>query len=523
MDTRQIRKIEAAAGQVENLRVAAYCRVSTLRDAQQTSIKNQREHYTSFIESHPGWIMAGVYVDEGISGTKAETRPELQRLLAECRGGRVDLVLTKSISRFARNTTDCLEMVRLLTGLGIEIYFEKENIHTGTMESELMLTLLAGFAEDESHSISGNMKWAIRRRFADGTYKMGHTAYGYRVDKGVISIQPEEAAVVKRIFQMALSGDGMWNIAKVLNHENIPAPQGGRWSSCSIRQIVRNPFYKGDLLCQKTYKDDHFKGKINYGELDQYYIDGHHAALIPPEDFDRAQAAMDQRAKESGYREGSDRKHSSHKYPFSGVLRCASCGGKMFRHAKKGQTVTWICKEHHEGNCPMLPQPEEDIKNAFINCLNKLSWSQGSREAEERILDVYEEMLDKGAAKKNESAIHTIEEKMAKNREEVGKLTAATMQAGSTLPYRDKKAALAVEMDELLKEKERLSTAEAGLDDFRTFLSAWKITDDPAAFPEEAFTDFVGHCTVDSQRKAVFHFRCGLTLSESLEKPDCDW
>ncbi|MBR3316709.1 MAG: recombinase family protein, partial [Atopobiaceae bacterium] len=209
-ETRQkVEKINAPAPVIQRkLRVAAYARVSTDLDSQETSIENQCDHYKSLIEANPAWELAGIYAESGVSGTKADTRPELQRLMQDCEAGAVDVIVTKSISRFARNTSECLSMARTLTSLGIRLIFEKENIDTETMESEFLLTLLAAFAESESQSISSNQKWSIRRRFQAGTYKGGKVPYGYRRTKKGYIIHPAEAATVRRIFYALADGKG---------------------------------------------------------------------------------------------------------------------------------------------------------------------------------------------------------------------------------------------------------------------------------------------------------------------------
>lgn len=217
-----VTKIESEATTPEKQKVAAYCRVSSLLDCQEGSIENQREHYESYIRSNPEWEYVGVFLEKGLSGTKAESRPELQRMMEQCRAGNINLILTKSISRFARNTTDCLSMVRELTALGVDIWFEKEKIHTGTMESEFMLSIMACLAEDESRSISNNLKWGLRKRFQAGTYKPKEAPYGYRREGTKYVIIPEEAAVVKRIFNWYLKGDGTRRITNELNRIGMP-------------------------------------------------------------------------------------------------------------------------------------------------------------------------------------------------------------------------------------------------------------------------------------------------------------
>ena len=198
-----VKTIPAVKREETRLRVCSYCRVSTLRETQTSSIDSQSKHYEDHIKSNPEWEYAGTYIETGVTGTKAEVRPELQRLLQDCRDHKIDLILTKSISRFARNTTDCLELVRYLTSLGIHIWFEKENIHTDSMDSDFLLSIFACLAEEESHSISGNVKWSIRKKFQNGSYKQALAPYGYEWKNGLMVVEKTEAEVVKTIYRMA--------------------------------------------------------------------------------------------------------------------------------------------------------------------------------------------------------------------------------------------------------------------------------------------------------------------------------
>ena len=248
---------ETASSKVKlkKIRVAAYCRVSTDSDAQLESLEAQKTHYENYITSRDDWEFAGLYYDEGITGTKKDKRPELLRLIDDCKAGKVDFVITKSISRFSRNTTDCLELVRKLLALHIPIYFEKENINTGSMESELFLAILSSMAEGESVSISENNKWSIQKRFESGTYKVSYPPYGYDWDGEQMIINPEQAAVVKEIFAALLSGKGTHAIADDLNRCGIPTKRNGRWTATTIRGMLSNEKYVGDCLFQKTYSD----------------------------------------------------------------------------------------------------------------------------------------------------------------------------------------------------------------------------------------------------------------------------
>lgn len=232
------------------LRVAAYCRVSTGSDAQLESLEAQKSHYEQYINSREDWQFAGLYFDEGITGTKAEKRPELLRLITDCEARRIDFVITKSISRFSRNTTDCLALVRKLQSLDIPLYFEKENINTGSMESELFLAILSSMAEGESASISENTKWSVKRRFQNGTYKLGYTPYGYDWNGENMIINPEQATIVKRIFSDILSGKSTNAIADELNAEKIPSkkiltgPPAPFEAFLPTKNIPEMPFFK---------------------------------------------------------------------------------------------------------------------------------------------------------------------------------------------------------------------------------------------------------------------------------------
>ena len=498
-------------------RVCCYCRVSTLLDSQETSIEGQREHYETLIKGNPEWEFAGIYLEAGVSGTKAEIRPELQRLIADCKAGKIDIILTKSISRFARNTSDCLEMVRLLTSLGVAIHFEKEQIHTDDMHSEFMLSILACLAEDESHSISGNMKWSIRRRFQNGTYQQAVAPYGYRWEEGKLVIVPEEAKVVREIFDMSLRGLGCRNIARELSRKKVPTARGGDWSQMTVRDMLKNPVYTGDTLYQKSYTDEAFRQRKNKGELDQYYDQDHHEAIISREDFEKAQAAMGQRARRVGYR-GVEQRRSSNRYCFTGILFCKSCGSVMHRQPRIKVRTTWVCHKHsmHPDLCRMKPQSEDDLKRAFINCLNKIAWSQGR---DGGVLDIYETMLGKTEAEKNAERLVEIEKELTENRNETNKLYAIVMRERFLPEHREKKMFLTRQAQDLMAEKNRIlisGAPDGTLQQLKTFIGGWRITDDPAAFPEAVFTEFVEHCTVLQGKMVTFEFRCGLKLTEPL-------
>ena len=292
---------DIAASSKRKLRVAAYARVSTNSDDQLVSLKAQKEHYESYIKLNPEWEFAGLYYDEGLSGTKKYNRTGLLDMIADAEQGKIDFILTKSISRFARNTTDCLEMVRRLIDVGVFIQFEKENINTGSMESELMLSILSGLAESESVSISQNSKWAIQKHFINGTFIISYPPYGYINADGKMEVVPEEAEIVRTIFNEYINGKGEFLIAKELNERGIPSKRGTIWHPSTVQGVLKNEKYTGDVIFQKTYTDSNFNRHINYGEENQYLLENHHEAIISHEDFDKAQHVMEQRGLEKGF------------------------------------------------------------------------------------------------------------------------------------------------------------------------------------------------------------------------------
>ena len=280
-------------------RVAAYCRVSTDSEEQLTSYQNQMRVYTEMIAARKEWEFAGLYADEGISGTRADKRPEFQRMIRDCQNGKIDYIITKSVSRFARNTVECLEYIRSLKAQGIGIFFEEQNIDTLKSDSELYLVIYAGFAQSESESISKHITWTYRKNFEDGKVSFQYKRLlGYRKgEDGKPEIVPEEAAIVERIFEMLLAGQPVGLIAQTLQSENIEIPgKDLSFSKNMIMNILRNEKYCGDVLMQKTYTVDCLthKTKKNEGEVEQYFIPDHHPAIVEREVWDKAQVRLEQ-------------------------------------------------------------------------------------------------------------------------------------------------------------------------------------------------------------------------------------
>ena len=507
----KVATIAAVVKEKEKLRVAAYARVSTDLDSQETSIENQREHYLHYINGHEDWELAGIYEESGVSGTKAETRPELMKLMKDCRAGEIDLVITKSISRFARNTSECIAMVRELTDIGVTLIFEKEKIDTSKMESEFLLTLLAAFAESESQSISTNQKWSIRRRFQSGTYKGGKVPYGYRRDKKGYVIHLGEAEIVKRIFNMLCDGKGTLVIARKLNEERIPTwtesykglEAQGKWRSNSIIAIARNEFYTGDSLYQKTFMEN-YKKCVNTGKLDQYLNEADHPAIIDHATFEQANAMIKSHGEQLGREKAAK---EVKRYVFSCKLICGLCGGHMRRG--KDARAYYACENHihkrtvmvegTEAPCPMLPVFEQDVKNAFATALNQLA-------ADTSILAV----SDDGEAERErlEAQLRSI-----KRRQSV--LHDRALADRYTAQLREKKAALDSEEKTILDALAKLEKKNP-VDGLKRAVVKRGVRESFTESDEKLFTSFVDHAVLWSKEKAQFHFTCGLVAEEDM-------
>ena len=318
-------------------RVAAYARVSSGKDAMLHSLSAQVDYYRSLIQSDSNWEFAGVYSDEAITGTK-ETRADFQRLLDDCRAGKIDMVITKTISRLARNTVTLLKTVRELKELSVDVFFEEQGIHTISADGELMLTILASYAQEESRSASENQKWRVRANFEQGIPWNG-AMMGYRLRNGAYTIVPEEAAIIKAIFADYLTGLGYNAIAQNLNERNIPSPTGKRWCSSTIQKMLKNCTYAGNLVLQRTYSENHITKRMrpNKGELPKYLVEGAHEAIIDTETFEMVQAEIARRVEKHG-----PKKVATKSYPYTGLLECANCG-KKYRRKVTATQVVWIC------------------------------------------------------------------------------------------------------------------------------------------------------------------------------------
>ncbi len=356
-------------------RTAAYARVSTDSEEQQTSYDAQVDYYTKYIKEKADWEFVGIYTDEGISAVSTKKREGFKRMVADALAGKIDLIVTKSVSRFARNTVDSLSTVRKLKEKGVEVFFEKENIYTFDGKGELLITILSSLAQEESRSISENVTWGHRKRFADGKVSMPYKRFlGYeKGEDGQPKIVESEAEIVRNIYRLFIEGKTPSSIAKYLSVSGIPSPGGKKkWLVNTVESILSNEKYKGDALLQKRFTVDFLskKTKDNEGEVPQYYVQNSHPAIIDPDEFDAVQAEFDRRKK-------LGRPNGCHSLLATKVM-CGECGGfygsKIWSSNTKYRRIVWQCNEKYKGGtkCTTPHVTEEEVEEKFLSAFNSL-------------------------------------------------------------------------------------------------------------------------------------------------------
>ena len=491
-------------------KVAGYARVSTDHDDQFTSYQAQIDYYTNYIKGRSDWQFVDVYTDEGITGTSMKRREGFKRMVADALDGKIDLIVTKSVSRFARNTVDSLTTIRKLKEKGVEVYFEKENIWTFDGKGELLLTIMSSLAQEESRSISENCTWGQRKRFADGKVSVAFGRFlGYdRGPDGNLVVNPEQAETVKRIFGLFLGGKSFTAIAKIMTDEGVKTPGGcDKWSVGTVSNILKNEKYKGDALLQKKFTVDFLtkKQKVNDGEVPQYYVEGNHEAIISPEAFDLVQAEISRRA-------GGSR---SALHIFSGKIKCGDCGGwygsKIWHSNSKYRRVVWRCNGKYDGNVKCQPPrvTDDEIKGAFVKALRQLTDCRDAVLADCRELAAA--MLDTAELEKERIGLA----------EETGMLA----EAANALISENARAAS--DQDEYLRKynalAERYESAKAKLDavnaeirrkkkqrlEIEAFAKAFKEAPESAKFDAESWVRLLDHAVVTRDGGITFVFKNG--------------
>ena len=492
------------------LRVAAYCRVSTDSDEQATSYDAQIEHYTAYINGHPDWTLAGIYADDGISGTNTKKREEFNRMIDECMAGSIDMVITKSISRFARNTLDCLKYIRQLKEKSIPVFFEKENINSMDSKGEVMLTIMASLAQQESQSLSQNVKLGLQYRYQQGEIQVNCNRFlGFTKDENKrLIVVPEEAEIIKRIYREYLEGASMLKIKRGLEADGILNGAGNeKWHTSNINQILRNEKYIGDALLQKTYTTDFLtKTRVkNHGVVPQYYVENSHEAIIPREIFMQVQEELIQRRIVHTSPSGKKRTYSSN-HCFSQMIICGTCG-EVFRRVhwnnRGKKSIVWRCVSRLENTglfCDARTVQESAIEQILIKAINE---TLGEKDT---FLSILEDNIAAVISQDNNQALAIIEKRLEELQAELLKL------ASTKSDYED----VADEIYTLREEKQKVQVDSASKDeikkriaDMSTFLKEQPTT--ITEYDETLIRRLLEKVTIHEDKFTV-EFKSGLTI-----------
>ena len=387
---RKVTSISTLPKLAKKVRVAAYARVSDGKESMLQSLSAQVNYYKKLISEDHMWEFVGVYSDEALTGTK-DSRAEFQQLLKDCRAGKIDMIITKSISRFARNTVTLLETVRELKAIHVDVYFEEQNIHSMSGDGEMILSFLATFAQEESRSASENMKWRIQKDFNEGIIWGGKSCLGYKLEKRKFEIVPDEAEIVRLIFQLYIEGHGADTIGKILDNKGVKPKYTSRWSRSTLMQIISNFNYTGDLILQKTFRDNHLTKRkvINSGELDQYIVENNHEAIISHEVFEKAQRIRKEKRKQSV--SPSIQKD----YPFKGMMRCGMCERAYVRKTTPSKHI-WKCSlsvTKGKEACASKQVPDSQITLASNHILNRTEFDENYFKSKVESIEVMPERI----------------------------------------------------------------------------------------------------------------------------------
>jgi len=519
MSTRKVTVIPATINPMTGLptrglhkrKAAAYARVSTDSDEQATSFEAQSDYYPRLIQADPELEYVGLYSDDGISGTSTKKREGFNRMIKDALEGKIDIIFTKSISRFARNTTDCINTIRKLKEAGVEVYFEKENIRTLDSKGEVLITIMASLAQEEVRSLSQNVTWGKHKRAADGKVTLPYKNFlGY--DKGpddIPVINPEQAEIVRRIYRDFMRGKTPWTIAEELTAEGIPTPGGKTlWRASRIESILTNEKYKGAALLLKTFTVDFLtkKVKVNEGEVPQYYIEDSHEAIIPPEEWERVQ-------NEFVRRRSFGRKYSGNSI-FATRIICGECGAffgpKVWNsNSDKYRRIVWQCNDKFKGEerCCTTHFSEEEIKNRFILAYNELFEDReeiiGNCEFAAALLTDTTEMHEEKVMLEQE--LEVVAELVAKLVNQ--NATLALDQTNYLETYNGYAKRYEIATTRLKEIEEQLTLKKVKADAFNSFISALKESTEPLIdFDDSLWCLMVDKVVVNSDDTMTFHF-----------------
>ncbi len=511
-------------------RVAAYCRVSTDKEEQEHSFETQKEMYTEMIMMKPNWQMAGIYADEGITGTIAKKRPGFMKMIDDCRKGKIDMIITKSVSRFSRNNLDCLLYMRELKELGIPIIFEKEGINTMQVSSELLITLFSGLSQAESESISMNVKIGIRQSLKNGNVRFCYNSFlGYRKGAdGKPEIVPEEAITIKRIYAEYLAGRSLKDIAAGLTSDGILTPRGKtKWSDIGVLSILRNEKYKGDALLQKTYIADCIskKCKKNNGELPMYYVENNHPAIIERAVFDKVQIEISHRNSKPKVKQKGTKtelsKYSS-KYALTELLFCGECGTPYRRvtWTRNGnKKIVWRCisrLDYGKKYCKDSPTIEESlIQNAVCEAITKKAQMEmGDISQISQHIQIYQSRQDIGSITAKKDRLKAL-------REQFDDLTRVDSEAAQNGDFDtqfkslfDEIHQIEDELSEINKNKSLIETSSNTLEEITTIMQGFK--NHPVEYNDIMVRQLIECIKVMSPELLHIYFKDGTMINISI-------
>jgi len=493
-------------------KVAAYARVSTDTEEQLTSYAAQVDYYTKYIKNNQEWEFVKVFTDEGISATNTKKRDGFNEMIKRALDGEIDLIVTKSVSRFARNTVDTLTTVRKLKEKGVEVYFEKENIYTLDSKGELLITIMSSLAQEESRSISENVTWGQRKSFADGKIKLPYKRFlGYeKGEDGLPKIVESEAKIIKRIYDMFyFKGKTPSNIAAIFTDEGIPSPGGkSTWQSSTVESILTNEKYKGDALLQKTFTVDFLskKKKINEGEVQQYYIEGSHPAIIPPEFFDLVQIEFQKRKAQKRSTAGV----------FASKIICGDCGNfygsKVWHSNSKYRRTIWQCNHKFKNNkkCSTPHLTEEQLKIAFVTMFNE------TIENRDEIIDTMSSIITSiSDTTKVDERIAKLESKLASSAEHIRSWVAenahqAMNQGEYEAEYQNRTSEYQTIAGKLTAAENERTLIISKRKEAQTALNILRENKTPITdFDESLFLGLIENVTVTTDKKLIFNFKDG--------------
>lgn len=503
---------------IRKCRTAAYCRVSTDNEEQLASYHSQIAYYVNLISQNEEWEYVDIYADEGISGTKANDRNEFNRLLDDCRHGLIDLVIVKSISRFARNTVDCLKYVRELRALKVDVFFESQNIHSISPASDFIITMHTMHAQEQVIGISSNQKWAVRNRMKSGTWLPSYTGFGYRIKEDEIVKDEETAPVIELIKNLYLGGYSFLRIGNELEKRKIISPKGNeKWSEATIRNILTDPLYRGHLIAQKTFSADvfPFERRWNRGELPKYLYENDHEPYISEEEADRIEEIMLIRKMQNGMSELPPRSWNRNR--LSGKIICHSCGETMKRIIKTSpKGIGYSCPQHIRDKkmCGNKTVMEDTIYKTFNTMINKLKCHEDLLDDYLKDLEVLNMYMHGGT---EDSAMKQKYEYVKKQIYEVAmKFNRGLCESAF---YIQEIRRLRTEADYLRKHMKNMRN-ETGygreIKETEDLIRTLRSIDYSENFSEELFERIVDHAEADDQKTMIFHLRNGLVLREEM-------